>query len=57
VAGSACGLLFTGQLSDQIGRGEAIALTGIASLLASLLVLRLPETADRSLDEVSPSEV
>ncbi len=57
VAGSACGLLFTGRLSDQIGRGEAIALTGIASLLASLLVLRLPETADRALDEVSPSEV
>jgi len=57
VAGSACGLLFTGRLSDQIGRGEAIAWTGIASLVASLLVLRLPETADRALDEVSPSEV
>jgi MFS family permease len=57
VAGSACGLLFTGRLSDQVGRGEAIALTGIASLLASLLVLRLPETADKPLDEISPSEV
>jgi len=57
VAGSACGLLFTGHLSDQLGRGDAIALTGIGSLLASLLVLRLPETADRPLDEVSPSEV
>jgi MFS family permease len=57
VAGSAAGLLFTGRLSDQIGRGEAIALTGIASLVASLLVLRLPETADKPLDEVSPSEV
>lgn len=57
VAGAAAGLLFTGHLSDQLGRGEAIALTGIASLAASLLVLRLPETADRILDEISPSEV
>lgn len=57
VTGAAVGLLFTGHLSDQLGRGEAIALTGIASLVASLLVLRLPETADRTLDEVSPSEV
>jgi predicted MFS family arabinose efflux permease len=57
VAGSASGLLFTGRLSDQIGRGDAIALTGVASLLASLLVLRLPETADRKLDDISPSEV
>jgi MFS family permease len=57
VTGAAVGLLFTGHLSDPLGRGEAIALTGIASLVASLLVLRLPETADRTLDEVSPSEV
>jgi MFS family permease len=57
VTGAAVGLLFTGHLSDELGRGEAIALTGVASLMASLLVLRLPETADRKLDEVSPSEV
>ena len=57
VTGAAAGLLFTGHLSDQLGRGEAIALTGVASLVASLLVLRLPETADRKLDDVSPSEV
>jgi MFS family permease len=57
VAGSAVGLLASGALSDRIGLGEALALTGIASLLASLLILRLPETADRPLDEISPSEV
>ena len=57
VAGSAVGLVLSGSLSDRIGLGEALALTGIASLLASLLVLRLPETADKPLDEVSPSEV
>jgi MFS family permease len=57
VAGSAVGLVLSGNLSDRIGLGEALALTGIASLIASLLVLRLPETADKPLDEVSPSEV
>jgi MFS family permease len=57
VAGSAVGLVLSGILSDRIGLGSALALTGIASLVASLFVLRLPETAARSLDEVSPSEV
>ncbi|HYH49062.1 MAG TPA: MFS transporter [Acidimicrobiia bacterium] len=57
VTGSAVGLVLSGSLSDRIGLGEALALTGIASLVASLLVWRLPETADRPLDEVSPSEV
>jgi MFS family permease len=57
VTGSAVGLVLSGSLSDRIGLGEALALTGIASLVASLLVLRLPESADRPLDEVSPSEV
>lgn len=57
VAGSAVGLVLSGSLSGRIGLGSALALTGVASLLASLFVLRLPETAARSLDEVSPSEV
>jgi MFS family permease len=57
VAGSAVGLVLSGTLSGRIGLGSALALTGIASLLASLFVLRLPETAARSLDDVSPSEV
>jgi MFS family permease len=57
VAGSAVGLVFSGSVSDRLGLGPALALTGIASLVASVLVLRLPETAARSLDEVSPSEV
>ena len=57
VTGSAVGLMLSGNLSDPLGQGEAIALMGIASLAASLLVLRLPETANRTLDEVSPSEV
>jgi MFS family permease len=57
VAGSAIGLVVAGSLSDRLGLGRALALVGIPSLVASLLVLRLPETAARSLDEVSPSEV
>ncbi|HEV7535677.1 MAG TPA: MFS transporter [Acidimicrobiia bacterium] len=57
VAGSAVGLVVAGNFSDRIGLGPALALTGVASLAASLFVLRLPETAARSLDDVSPSEV
>jgi MFS family permease len=57
VAGSAVGLVVTGTLSGHIGLGTALALTGIPSLVASVLVLLLPETAARSLEEVSPSEV
>ena len=57
VLGSAVGLIASGSLSDRIGLGDALALTGIASLAASLLFLRLPETADKPLDEVSPSGV
>lgn len=59
VAGSAVGLVLATQLKSVAGGlGPAIALCGIASLLAAVFVVpRLPETADRRLDEVSPSEV
>jgi hypothetical protein len=58
VTGSAVGLITAGSLSDHIGLGPAIALMGVPSLVAAaLLIPRLPESAARSLDEVSPSEV
>ena len=59
VAGSAVGLVLATQLRDVVGGlGNAIALCGIASLLAAVFVVpRLPETAERRLDDVSPSEV
>ena len=59
VAGSAVGLVLATQLKDVVGGlGPAIALCGIASLVAAVFVVpRLPETADRRLDDVSPSEV
>jgi MFS transporter, putative metabolite:H+ symporter len=59
VAGSAAGLLLATNLDDVVGGlGRAIALCGLASLAAALLVIPfLPEPADRPLDEVSPSEV
>jgi MFS family permease len=59
VAGSAVGLLAAGQLSDPMGGlGYAIALCGIAPLLAAVFLLpRLPESQGRELDDVSPSEV
>jgi len=59
VAGSAVGLVLATQLKDFAGGlGPAIALCGIASLVAAIFVVpRLPETADRRLDDVSPSEL
>jgi MFS family permease len=59
VAGSAVGLVLATQLKGFAGGlGPAIALCGIASLIAAVFVVpRLPETADRRLDDVSPSEV
>jgi MFS transporter, putative metabolite:H+ symporter len=59
VTGSAAGLLLATNLEDVVGGlGPAIALCGIAPLLAVAFVMPwLPEPADRSLDDVSPSEV
>ena len=59
VTGSATGLLLATNLDTVIGGlGPGIALCGIAPLLAAFLVLPwLPEPADRTLDEISPSEV
>ena len=52
------GLLVAGSLSGRWGLGQALAFTGIPSLIAAaLLIPRLPETAFRSLEDVSPSEV
>ena len=39
------------------GLGPAIALCGIAPLIAAILIVpRLPETVDRDLDDISPTE-
>jgi MFS family permease len=59
VAGSAAGLLLATNLEDVVGGlGPAIAICGVAPLLAAAFVMPwLPEPADRTLDEVSPSEV
>jgi hypothetical protein len=58
VAGSATGLLLATTLEGPVGGlGPAIALCGLAPLLAAFLFLpRLPETAARPLDDISPSE-
>jgi MFS family permease len=59
VAGAATGLLVAPRLKHLAGGlGPGIALCGIAPLIAALLIVpRLPETRDRTLDEISPSEV
>jgi hypothetical protein len=58
VAGSAAGLVLATQLRDTVGGlGAGIAVCGVATLVAAVLVVpRLPETATRDLDDVSPSE-
>lgn len=57
VAGSVVGLILAGSLSDPLdGIGRAIALLGVAPLLAALvLVPALPEAAWKGLDDLSPS--
>jgi MFS family permease len=59
VLGSSVGLVAAGSLSDVLGGlGNAIALLGLAPILAALFLLpRLPESSGRSLDDVSPPEV
>jgi hypothetical protein len=59
VSGSATGLLLATNLETVVGGlGPAIALCGVAPLVAAFLVLPwLPEPAERTLDEISPSEV
>jgi AAHS family benzoate transporter-like MFS transporter len=59
VAGSAAGLLLATHLEDLVGGlGPAIALCGIAPLLATAFVIpRLPETVTKQLDDISPSEI
>jgi predicted MFS family arabinose efflux permease len=59
VAGSVTGLLLAGFLSGPLGGlGPSIALCGIAPMIGALFFApRLPESAHRDLDDVSPSEV
>jgi MFS family permease len=58
VTGSVTGLLVAGALSDPFGGiGRAIALTGVAALIAAIFVIpRLPESGLQALDDVSPTE-
>jgi hypothetical protein len=57
VAGSATGLILFGILRDHMSVGAAIAVLGVPTLIAAVfLIPLLPESASRSLDEVSPDE-
>jgi MFS family permease len=58
VLGSATGLVVAGTLSHHLGGlGRSVALTGIGSFLVALFVVPLlPESAARSLDDVSPTQ-
>ena len=58
VFGSALGFVITGALAHPKGElGRAIALCGIAALVASVfLVPLLPESHAQALDDVSPTD-
>jgi len=59
IDGAGLGLLLATHLEDLVGGlGPAIALCGIAPLLATAFVIpRLPETVTKRLDDISPSEI
>jgi MFS family permease len=59
VLGSATGLVLAGSLSDRLGGiGHSVAVMGIGSLFVAVFVVPLlPESAARSLDDVSPTHV
>lgn len=59
VAGSVVGLVVAGNLKSVLGGlGPSIALCGAAPFLGALLLApRLPESAHRTLDDVSPSQI
>jgi MFS family permease len=58
VGGSALGLVIAGSLSDRIGLGHALAWCGIGAFFAALFLLPLlPESAQRLLDDVSPTDL
>ena len=58
VAGSSAGLLLAGALSDRLGGlGPAMAWIAIAPAILVVLVLTLfPETANRELEDLNPSD-
>ncbi len=58
VVGSAIGLVLAGVLADPLGGlGRAVALTGIAALVAAVLVVpRLPESVAQLLEDISPTD-
>ena len=59
VTGSAVGLLVATNIKNLVGGlGPAIAVCAIAPVIAALFIVpRLPETVERPLDDVSPSEL
>jgi MFS family permease len=58
VVGSAVGLIFVGQVSEQVGEiGPALAILAAGPLIVAWLVLRrYPETAGMELEEINPED-
>ena len=57
VMGSVTGLLLVGNLADRFGFGAAMAAVAAGPILVAVLVLtRYPETAQRELEELNPTD-
>ena len=58
VVGSVIGLIFVGQVTENLGWsfGQAFGLLAIIPLLAVFVVARYPETAQRALEELNPED-
>lgn len=57
VLGSVTGLLLVGNLADRFGFGVAMATVAVGPALVAVLVLtRYPETAQRELEELNPTD-
>jgi MFS family permease len=58
VLGSAVGLIFVGQFSDQLGEiGPALAILALGPMIVAGMVLTLyPETAGLELEEINPED-
>jgi putative MFS transporter len=58
VTGSATGVLLAGALGDHFGLGPPIAVLALAPVTVALLVITVyPETANRTLEQLNPSDL
>jgi MFS family permease len=57
MAGSVTGLLVAGVMTDHVGLGKALLALSVGPLVvAALVILRFPETANIALEDLNPDD-